>query len=112
MNASLRLRDLGHGGFREEATTHELPFLLLLQHLAGHQAGHSDVVGEEAYYVAATLDLLVHSLKRVVFQILRHCSCGKFRNASKLSRAATMIGTAEWNCLRSISVTLFQWART
>ncbi len=50
------LRDLGHGGCGEEAAALQLPFLLLLQQLAAHQAGDGSVVGEDADHVGAAFD--------------------------------------------------------
>ena len=44
----------------------------------------------------------------LVLQILSQCSCGKWRNASTSSRAASITGTAPRNCSRSISVTFCQ----
>jgi hypothetical protein len=61
----LGLRDLCHGGLGEEAPALELPFLLLLQQLAAHQAGDRGVIGEDTDDIGAALDLLVEPLERV-----------------------------------------------
>lgn len=61
----LGLRDLGHGGLGDKATALQLPFLLLLQQLAAHQAGDRGVVGEDADDVGASFDLLIEPVQRV-----------------------------------------------
>jgi hypothetical protein len=59
------LRDLGQGGLGDEAPALQLPFLLLLQQLAAHQAADRGVVREDADHVGASHDLLVEPLQRV-----------------------------------------------